>query len=1184
MCFAPCRAFPCCAEKERCDAGATASPEPLPEPQPVLPRRSIGCACYVSDESPGVFCLQEERKSSKCCCPNVSAEAADKLPAPVYSLGNSLAPSFRGPGAANTGTATPEFGAFQKDSGPNSPRPNAIGKFSPRGRNSPRTPPVNNRRASFKNHIGIADDAYSSSQSPQKGRVEQTLVLSPAERRARSKAGRRDARKGSRAHRRTPEPKDETSSSSDSSSEEDPYAKYYFEEVEKNDWDSMLLISCYLGDVKTAKMCLEAEALPEVEDARGLKAGFHAAMSGSMETLKLILEFDTHFAYAHYFDCSVTVDKMSPLMTFIRHGLTDIYSFLVHEYGCRLRLIGDRFADGVGRSVKPGMATKEEGQNGLGAPLDRWLALVPELTHPSHISKRRPLELGYRRILPNHVITPEEFVYLQKQRIYARKFLRTSIVGRQQKIHHSQINLEDDEKYDPASRRWCKRDAIKDFEEFEEHVNILTAYDCVAVMPANRSSRSARSARPSARNSDKSPRSPRGGKRESSPREQHEHHHDHHHHHEGSSPAHDPAHHHHHHHEGSSPAHDPAHHHHHHHDGDGDHHQHQHHHHKEGQSPRSPRPQTSPRNIPGIPASASPRGAAAPSSPRNIPGIPSSPRAGIPGSSPRGDRVAASSPRGDRVAPASPSSPRSKGAMSPRSKGSGTSPRSHDYTRWCCGNCEHWQKSKGLSTISNIPCEKCHKINQIRANTADNEEAAPDSDGGEYWVNAGEEFLPESIVTKYMPVFKKSQFWFLGPQRLRELIRVVHVAEIQKERVIFREGEPLDALYVLKSGQVLRTSQAPDNVDHEMLTVETSQSERHHAPVLVLDYRAYMGSGGVFLSTITVRSAKADVFVFSRSDIAEHCGDESLERIVLDSQSHAVLDTVPIFKIAFSEREAYDIGRQLEYRECKQGTCLVKYGARLGHVFVVQRGKLQINDGENVKTVYVSPEKVNVTGSNESWMPIFALGVRLLLYDLCSTANVEVTSKLAEVWVMDVRSSDQVLRENGNLLHHLQIATYVMYLIRVKMFRNLNLHDPRLRNLIIRSQTMEYWVDENIITQGDVGDCLYILVEGTVSVMVGNKQVASITADIDHDKVHFFGELALLDQAPRGATVKVRSQSASALRVGIEAIEDSFGSLEMLLSEQGFTREELLASEQAKLAGKKTSVTAKKSFLSSAQQ
>merc|ERR1712196_645520 len=71
------------------------------------------------------------------------------------------------------------------------------------------------------------------------------------------------------------------------------------------------------------------------------------------------------------------------------------------------------------------------------------------------------------------------------------------------------------------------------------------------------------------------------------------------------------------------------------------------------------------------------------------------------------------------------------------------------------------------------------------------------------------------------------------------------------------------------------------------------------------------------------------------------------------------------------------------------------------------------------------------------------------------------------------------------------------------------------------------------------------------------------TADVDHGKVHYFGELAILEAkdgkfGKRAATVRVQSQAASLCQITLSAITDAFGSIKELLDEQELDAQEIL--------------------------
>lgn len=87
---------------------------------------------------------------------------------------------------------------------------------------------------------------------------------------------------------------------------------------------------------------------------------------------------------------------------------------------------------------------------------------------------------------------------------------------------------------------------------------------------------------------------------------------------------------------------------------------------------------------------------------------------------------------------------------------------------------------------------------------------------------------------------------------------------------------------------------------------------------------------------------------------------------------------------------------------------------------------------------------------------------------------------------------------------------------RVLMFRNLN--QRQIKFLAQQFTEREYAADEEIITQGEVGIGFYVLVAGHAQAMRtlpdGEKVVVNTFGPGD-----FFGELALLDDGPRTASV-----------------------------------------------------------------
>lgn len=75
-------------------------------------------------------------------------------------------------------------------------------------------------------------------------------------------------------------------------------------------------------------------------------------------------------------------------------------------------------------------------------------------------------------------------------------------------------------------------------------------------------------------------------------------------------------------------------------------------------------------------------------------------------------------------------------------------------------------------------------------------------------------------------------------------------------------------------------------------------------------------------------------------------------------------------------------------------------------------------------------------------------------------------------------------------------------------------------NRVVESHTVQ--PGDTIISQGEIGDALYIIKRGTVDVMLTGGEspiILTTLSAIDH-----FGEMALLDDNPRSATVRAATE------------------------------------------------------------
>lgn len=165
-----------------------------------------------------------------------------------------------------------------------------------------------------------------------------------------------------------------------------------------------------------------------------------------------------------------------------------------------------------------------------------------------------------------------------------------------------------------------------------------------------------------------------------------------------------------------------------------------------------------------------------------------------------------------------------------------------------------------------------------------------------------------------------------------------------------------------------------------------------------------------------------------------------------------------------------------------------------------------IEDGEC--EVLVNGKHVAKMGSGSNF------GELALMNKTKCAATIRVT-KRCKLWKLDQDTFEILLMRNANS----HIGRLKSFLTHVALLSSLT--EKELESVAEQLKTVKYNADDTIIEEGDDGDSLYIMDEGTArATKQGITEAGEPKVLMEYEKGEWFGELALMGDAKRSATIK----------------------------------------------------------------
>lgn len=187
----------------------------------------------------------------------------------------------------------------------------------------------------------------------------------------------------------------------------------------------------------------------------------------------------------------------------------------------------------------------------------------------------------------------------------------------------------------------------------------------------------------------------------------------------------------------------------------------------------------------------------------------------------------------------------------------------------------------------------------------------------------------------------------------------------------------------------------------------------------------------------------------------------------------------------------------LEEKHFPKGTSIITQGDEGDFFYVVETGSVDY---------VVNDQKVNTSGPGSSF------GELALMYNSPRAATV-LANEDCTCWALDRVTFRRILLDGTAKRRSL----YEKFLKEVPILQSLSNYERSKLADALHSQTFKAGAD--VVVEGDKGENFYFIENGQADVIKGDKIVAHLT------KGDYFGELALLYDSPRQATVRAASNS-----------------------------------------------------------
>mmetsp|Transcript_65360 Transcript_65360/g.191263 ORF Transcript_65360/g.191263 Transcript_65360/m.191263 type:complete len:366 (+) Transcript_65360:70-1167(+) len=238
------------------------------------------------------------------------------------------------------------------------------------------------------------------------------------------------------------------------------------------------------------------------------------------------------------------------------------------------------------------------------------------------------------------------------------------------------------------------------------------------------------------------------------------------------------------------------------------------------------------------------------------------------------------------------------------------------------------------------------------------------------------------------------------------------------------------------------------------------------------------------------------------------------------------------------ENSIMDIVNAFKDRTARGGDVLIKQGDEGDCLYIINEGEVDIF------VARPGPDGQLKPGDRGSKVVTFGpqnlFGELALLYSAPRAATAVVASTTSRLWQLDREPFKMLLAQKSQM----QSELYEGWLAEVEILQSLNRYELSRLSDLLQSELFD--TGEEIMKQGEPGEKFYILEDGTCAAYIsgsdGEKEVKEY-----NKQGQYFGEIALLKDEPRKATIRATGEGCALLSISKEDFTSVLGPIQDIL-------------------------------------